>query len=78
MSGSSRPQSMTAFDDARTHGGPNLPGYYTGQRHQNSSRGSTDAEQFVQSKRRMAAQRERDLRNYHMEQQSQRSMPRPS
>jgi len=40
----------------------------------------SEAEQMLQAKRRQAAQRERDLRNYHQEQQYNRSMQysRPS
>jgi hypothetical protein len=69
-----RPHSMNAFDEIRNHGGPGLQNFYANQRH-TSSRGSNEAEQVMQSKRRMAAQRERELRNHHMEQQFQRSMP---
>jgi hypothetical protein len=42
---------------------------YSGQRY--SSR-PTEADPAVQAKRRMAAERERDLRNYHQEQQFQK------
>ncbi len=52
----------------------NLQNFYASQRHQ-SSRGSNEAEQMMQAKRRMAAQRERELRNYHQEQQFNRSRP---
>ncbi|KAJ1336017.1 hypothetical protein MN608_02765 [Microdochium nivale] len=52
--------------------GPNLQNFYASQRQQ-SSRGSNEAEQMMQAKRRMAAQRERELRNYHQEQQYNRS-----
>jgi len=62
------------FDDARGSQGPNLQNFYANQRHQ-PSRGSNEAEQVMQAKRRMAAQRERELRNLHTEQQYQRSRP---
>ncbi|KAI1506039.1 hypothetical protein F5X99DRAFT_178109 [Biscogniauxia marginata] len=55
------------------HSGPNLQNFYAAQRHQ-SSRGSNEAEQMMQAKRRMAAQRERELRNYHQEQQYNRNV----
>ncbi|KAI1854321.1 hypothetical protein JX265_012490 [Neoarthrinium moseri] len=62
--------------DARSggpSGGPGLQNFYASQRHQ-SSRGSNEAEQMMQAKRRMAAQRERELRNYHQEQQYNRTV----
>lgn len=74
----SRPHSVADFGDVR--GGPphqnptNLQNFYASQRHQ-TSRGSNEAEQMMQAKRRMAAQRERELRNYHQEQQYNRSRP---
>ncbi|OAA36085.1 hypothetical protein NOR_07691 [Metarhizium rileyi] len=52
--------------------GHNLHNFYASQRHQ-PSRGSNEAEQVMQAKRRMAAQRERELRNLHTEQQYQRN-----
>ncbi|KAJ2906567.1 uncharacterized protein MKZ38_001210 [Zalerion maritima] len=59
--------------DARVHNPQsNLQNFYASQRHQ-SSRGSNEAESMMQAKRRMAAQRERDLRNYHQEQQYNRT-----
>jgi hypothetical protein len=70
-----RSHSLNSFDESR--GGPqgqNLHNFYASQRHQ-SSRGSNEAEQVMQAKRRMAAQRERELRNLHTEQQYQRSRP---
>ncbi|CCF44902.1 hypothetical protein CH063_14152 [Colletotrichum higginsianum] len=69
-----RPHSINQFDDARGHPNSNLQNFYASQRHQ-PSRGSNDAEQMMQAKRRMAAQRERELRNLHTEQQYQRSRP---
>ena len=65
---------MNNFDEARGQQGANLHNFYAAQRHQ-SSRGSNEAEQVMQAKRRMAAQRERELRNLHTEQQYQRSRP---
>ncbi|EFX01964.1 hypothetical protein CMQ_5035 [Grosmannia clavigera kw1407] len=68
-----RPHSMAEFGDARGAHQSNLQNFYASQRHQ-SSRGSSDAEQMIQAKRRMAAQRERELRNYHQEQQYNRTV----
>jgi hypothetical protein len=68
-----RPHSMNAYDEMRSHGSHGLQNFYANQRH-NSSRGSNEAEQVMLSKRRMAAQRERELRNHHMEQQYQRTL----
>ncbi|CAN8100792.1 unnamed protein product [Discula destructiva] len=58
------------------HPSSNLQNFYASQRHQ-SSRGSNDAEQMQQHKRRLAAQRERELRNYHQEQQFNRTTAYP-
>ncbi|PKX97042.1 uncharacterized protein P174DRAFT_428519 [Aspergillus novofumigatus IBT 16806] len=52
-------------------GSPNVPGYYAAQRFQSRP---NEVEQMMQAKRRMAAQRERELRNYHQEQQYNRSL----
>ncbi|KAK0656256.1 hypothetical protein B0T16DRAFT_451853 [Cercophora newfieldiana] len=53
-----RPHSSTDYGDARgPHQSTNLQNFYASQRHQ-SSRGSNEAEQMMQAKRRMAAQRE--------------------
>ncbi|KAL1895967.1 hypothetical protein Cpir12675_003007 [Ceratocystis pirilliformis] len=46
--------------------------FYSPQRHQ-SPRGPNETEQALQTKRKMAAQRERELRNLHTEQQFQRN-----
>ncbi|CAG9940316.1 unnamed protein product [Clonostachys rosea f. rosea IK726] len=71
--GGPRSHSITSFDESRGSGqGANLNNFYAPQRHQ-SSRGSNEAEQVMQAKRRMAAQRERELRNLHTEQQYQRN-----
>ncbi|KAK1758550.1 hypothetical protein QBC47DRAFT_375045 [Echria macrotheca] len=68
-----RPHSGADFGDARgPHTPSNLQNFYATQRHQ-SSRGSNEAEQMMQAKRRMAAARERELRNYHQEQQYNRT-----
>ncbi|KAF3765169.1 hypothetical protein M406DRAFT_346908 [Cryphonectria parasitica EP155] len=68
--GPQRPHSVE-FDGRPGHPSSNLQNFYASQRHQ-SSRGSNEAEQMMQHKRRMAAQRERELRNYHQEQQFNR------
>ncbi|OAG37708.1 hypothetical protein AYO21_08071 [Fonsecaea monophora] len=59
------------FDPSRPHPGSNLQNFYAAQRHQGRH---SDADQMMQAKRRMAAQRERELRNYHQEQQYNRSL----
>ncbi|KAK3940607.1 hypothetical protein QBC46DRAFT_123753 [Diplogelasinospora grovesii] len=70
----SRPHPMADFTDMRGHQPHgHLQNFYTAQRHQ-TSRGSNEAEQMIQAKRRMAAQRERELRNYHQEQQYNRTV----
>jgi hypothetical protein len=51
-----------------------MQNYYASQRHQGRQ---NDPDQMFQAKRRMAQQRERDLRNYHQEQQYNRSEPTP-
>lgn len=61
---------MGEFDPSRPHPGSNLQNFYANQRHQGRH---SDADQMAQAKRRMAAQRERELRNYHQEQQYNRS-----
>ena len=55
----------------RSQSAANLQNFYATQRFQPRP---TEAEQMMQAKRRLAAQRERDLRNYHQEQQYNRSM----
>lgn len=74
--GPPRPHSMADFggDVRGPHHGSNLQNFYANQRHQ-PSRGSNEADQMMQAKRRFAAQRERELRNYHQEQQYNRSRP---
>lgn len=73
MGGPSRHHSVGEFGDVRSHSGSNLQNFYANQR-QGPPRAS-EAEQVMQAKRRMAAQRERELRNYHQEQQYNRSRP---
>lgn len=70
----SRSHSINNFDGPTGPPGQNLHNFYASQRHQ-PSRGSNEAEHVMQAKRRMAAQRERELRNLHTEQQYQRSRP---
>jgi hypothetical protein len=72
--GPPRHHSVSDFGDSRSYSGSNLQNFYASQRHQ-PSRGANEAEQVMQAKRRMAAQRERELRNYHQEQQYNRSRP---
>lgn len=74
MSGlAQRHHSISDYDPTRAHSGSNLQAYYANQRQQPRP---NDAEQALQVKRRMAAQRERELRNYHQEQQYNRSKHR--
>ena len=73
--GGSRHHSMD-FDPTRSQSGSNLQNFYANQRFQ--PRGHGDNDQMHQAKRRMAAQRERELRNYHQEQQYNRSEPSPA
>ena len=63
--------SISEYDLARSHSASNLQNFYASQRYQGRQ---TEGEQMMQAKRRMAAQRERELRNYHQEQQYNRSM----
>lgn len=67
----SRPQSME-FDSMRSQqGNNNLQNFYGNARYPPRS---AEGDPMHQAKRRMAAQRERELRNYHQEQQYNRSM----
>ncbi|XXH02640.1 hypothetical protein Hte_009021 [Hypoxylon texense] len=68
-----RPHSLEFGDPRAGHPGPNLQNFYAAQRHQ-PSRGSNEPDPMVAAKRRMAAQRERELRNYHQEQQYNRNV----
>lgn len=65
-----RHHSVSDFDSSRVPPGGNVQGFYAAQRFQNRP---NEVEQMMQAKRRMAAQRERELRNYHQEQQYNRS-----
>lgn len=66
----SRPQSVD-FDPMRAQHGNNLQNFYGNARYPPRA---ADGDSIQQAKRRMAAQRERELRNYHQEQQYNRSM----
>lgn len=70
LSGMAQRHSISDYDPLRSQAGSNLQTYYANQRHQARP---NEAEQMMQAKRRMAAQRERELRNYHQEQQYNRS-----
>lgn len=66
----SRHHSIGDYDGMRPHSASNLQGFYAAQRFQGRP---NETEQMIQAKRRLAAQRERELRNYHQEQQYNRS-----
>lgn len=66
-----RHHSVSDFDPTRMHPAAGLQGYYATQRFQGRP---AETDQMLQAKRRMAAQRERELRNYHQEQQYNRSL----
>lgn len=70
MAGPQRHHSISEYDGSRSHSASNLQGYYANQRY---APRPNEADQMAQAKRRMAAQRERELRNYHQEQQYHRS-----
>ncbi|KAL2355820.1 hypothetical protein BJ546DRAFT_1060037 [Cryomyces antarcticus] len=70
MGGSSRHHSISEYDGSRPSSASNLQNFYANQRFQPRQ---SEAEQMLQAKRRMAAQRERELRNYHQEQQYNRN-----
>jgi len=69
--GPPRHHSVSEFGEGRSYSASNLQTFYATQRHQPSR--ASEAEQVMQAKRRMAAQRERELRNYHQEQQYNRT-----
>ncbi|MCJ1379249.1 hypothetical protein MMC17_002349 [Xylographa soralifera] len=71
MSGPPRHHSISDFDQIRSPSASNLQNFYANQRYQPRH---NEAEQMQQAKRRMAAQRERELRNYHQEQQYNRNV----
>ncbi|KAI9779932.1 MAG: hypothetical protein M1839_007088 [Geoglossum umbratile] len=66
-----RHHSVSEFDPMRPHSTSNLQSFYATQRFQSRP---SEAEQVMQAKRKMAAQRERELRNYHQEQQYNRTI----
>ncbi|KAJ4330581.1 hypothetical protein N0V95_010029 [Ascochyta clinopodiicola] len=68
--GQQRHHSVSEYDGIRSHSASNAQGFYQNQRF---APRPNDADQMAQAKRRMAAQRERELRNYHQEQQYHRS-----
>lgn len=70
MGGPQRHHSVSEYDGSRSHSASNVQGFYQNQRY---APRPNDADQMAQAKRRMAAQRERELRNYHQEQQYHRS-----
>jgi hypothetical protein len=63
--------SVSDFDPSRPGSASNMQNFYAQQRYQGPRHDNPD--QMMQAKRRMAAQRERELRNYHQEQQYNRS-----
>lgn len=69
--GPQRHHSVSEFEGSRMHPSGNAQGFYASQRYQGRP---NEVEQMMQAKRRMAAQRERELRNYHQEQQYNRSL----
>ncbi|PNS19522.1 Protein transport protein Sec61 subunit beta [Sphaceloma murrayae] len=69
---SSRHHSISEYDGGRSGSSAGLQGYYAGQRFPPRQ---TDQDQALQAKRRIAAQRERELRNYHQEQQYNKNAP---
>lgn len=71
MSGAQRHHSVSEYDGIRSHSASNAQGFYQNQRY---APRPNDADQMAQAKRRMAAQRERELRNYHQEQQYHRNV----
>lgn len=72
--GPSRQPSVSEQDSSRP-ASAGLQNFYAGQRFPGGRQ--SEAEQMLQAKRRMAAQRERELRNYHQEQQYNRSEWQP-
>ncbi|KAF1927429.1 uncharacterized protein M421DRAFT_179436 [Didymella exigua CBS 183.55] len=66
-----RHHSVSEYDGMRSHSASNAQGFYQNQRF---APRPNDADQMAQAKRRMAAQRERELRNYHQEQQYHRNV----
>ena len=52
------------YDGMRSHSASNVQGYYQSQRY---APRPSDADQMAQTKSWMAAQREREMRNYHQD-----------
>lgn len=76
MPGQNLQRAPSANSDFDGRAGPSgLQNYYQGQRFPPRQ---SEAEQMLHAKRRMAAQRERELRNYHQEQQYNRSESEPA
>ncbi|KAH5469517.1 hypothetical protein HBI22_194440 [Parastagonospora nodorum] len=71
MGGPQRHHSVSEYDGSRSHSASNAQGFYQNQRY---APRPNDADQMAQAKRRLAAQRERELRNYHQEQQYHRNV----
>jgi len=71
MGGPPRHHSLSDYDGVRSHSASNAQGFYQNQRY---APRPNEADQMAQAKRRMAAQRERELRNYHQEQQYHRNV----
>jgi hypothetical protein len=67
--------SVSDFDPSRPFPAANLQNFYASQRYQGHSGRQPDVDPAFQAKKRMAQARERDLRNYHQEQQYNRSKP---
>lgn len=68
--GPSRHHSVSDFEGGRPGSASSVQGFYANQRY---GPRRSEADEMMQAKRRMAAQRERELRNYHQEQQYNRS-----
>lgn len=58
------------YESLRPHSASNVQGFYAAQRYQGRP---NEVEQMMQAKRRMAAQREGELRKYHHQQQIHRT-----
>lgn len=74
-----RHYSVSEFEAVRSPSAANLQSFYAAQRFQTRQQPpqqpqAAEPESMVQAKRRAAAQRERELRNYHQEQQYNRSI----
>lgn len=68
--------SVSDLDPSRPFAAANQQNFYASQRYQgNPGRQVPDVDPAFQAKKRMAQARERDLRNYHQEQQYNRSEP---